>query len=731
MMEHFPEIGDVLDDTYELVGLLGKGGFGAVYRARQLNMDRDVALKLLIAGGPNFKQMVKRFRREVMAIRNLQHPNTVRIYDFRDRSDGVVYYTMEALEGRDLKQELAAHGPFSPRRAMRVIHQVLKSLAEAHSQGVIHRDLKPANIMLVEMHGETDFVKVLDFGIAKMLDDPDASSGAVEQITSTGIMVGTPRYMAPEQIAGEDLGPHTDLYGVGLMAIEMLTGSKVFEGMDRRTIIRTLLSDEPTMVPAPVASSSLGPVIARCVAKDRDERPEDADEILRLIQGVDIASLDDAPLYVSDGKGGWVPRSRHASATRPLHELDEFEEMETVVVSMGSSAEKTEVTPRPQMPEAADEQEQALRSMQKETLRASQKETLRASQKETRDLGPVSTEKPTNKLGKVASNEQTDGDKDLSDRTTRKVPQENLTPPEPTNAPNPPFSAPSAPPVPGSGDVSETDEAVAQSLVTTPRSSGGNAGANKLVWAVMIGAVAVGVMAAAVWLTGDDPAEDEVAGDMVSGQQADEPAQPQQQDRRQDQDEAEDIEVVAAHGDDEQQQQDEQPVHSLEVGVENEEIEAVVYLGDDKLGVVPQTVEWDEGTAEIRLEAQDYEPKTGRLEANGEERKLFELEPVAAQEDDEPREEPVAAERPAEEGRDAQPAPAQQQQPDEPEQADQSQPDEPEAGDDDTGWVDVPTSESEEEEPEEPDEAQQEEPPAQEDEDDDEDDEDESDVPLF
>ncbi|MFU8806442.1 MAG: serine/threonine protein kinase, partial [Bradymonadaceae bacterium] len=147
-MQGLPQPGDVLDGTYEIHSLLGKGGFGAVYLARQINMDRDVALKVLVAAGPKFEEMVKRFRREVMSIRNLTHPNTIRVYDFRDEPDGLLYYTMEALKGMNLKEIVVDSGPISPRRSRQILRQICKSLSEAHSYGIVHRDLKPANIML-------------------------------------------------------------------------------------------------------------------------------------------------------------------------------------------------------------------------------------------------------------------------------------------------------------------------------------------------------------------------------------------------------------------------------------------------------------------------------------------------------------------------------------------------------------------------------------------------------
>lgn len=321
-MNELPKEGDVIDGTYKIESLLGKGGFGAVYLARQMNMGRDVALKLLVASGPKFSEMVKRFRREVMAIRNLTHPNTVRIYDFRDNPDGLLYYTMEALKGWTLKDEIQKRGTLSPRRLKHVWRQVLKSLSEAHSQNIVHRDLKPANIMLVEMHGETDFVKVLDFGIAKLLQDDTGEGEEVEELTSAGILVGTLRYMAPEQIKGEALGPETDLYALGLIAVEMLTGQSVFAGTGRWEVFQAQISDEPIAIPQEVLDCGLGPVIMGCLQKEKSVRFTSADEVLKALEAIDDSSLSENPLFYRQGDK-WVsaalPPALPMVATRPIH----------------------------------------------------------------------------------------------------------------------------------------------------------------------------------------------------------------------------------------------------------------------------------------------------------------------------------------------------------------------------------------------------------------------------
>ncbi|RAL24749.1 hypothetical protein DL240_00630 [Lujinxingia litoralis] len=343
-MMNLPELGDVIDDTYEIRDILGKGGMGAVYLARQINMDRDVAMKILVASGPKFDEMVKRFRREVMAIRNLSHPNTVRIYDFRDDPEGLLYYTMEALKGETLKELMRREGPISPRRVKHVLRQILKSLSEAHSYGIVHRDLKPANIMLVDMHGETDFVKVLDFGIAKVFSENDDD----EELTSAGIVVGTLRYMAPEQIAEKTVGPPTDLYGLGLIAIEMLSGQSVFAGTGQWNLIHQQISDDPVPIPEPILRSAIGPVLRQCVEKPYEARFATADAMLKALDALSDDALDTAPLFVASPSGeGWVPASGGGAAGGAVAVAVDLDDAATMVAASPFTAEGALPAPMP------------------------------------------------------------------------------------------------------------------------------------------------------------------------------------------------------------------------------------------------------------------------------------------------------------------------------------------------------------------------------------------------
>lgn len=300
-MQGMPQIGEVVDEMYEIRKQLGAGGFGAVYLARHLAMDRDVALKMLVAHGPRPEEMIERFKREVMAIRVLSHPNTVRIFDYRDSASGLLYYTMEHLRGETLKDLTKREGPQSPKRVHHICRQVLKSLSEAHSYGIVHRDLKPANIMLVHMHGEVDFVKVLDFGIAKILDQNEGAEDEDDPLTSAGMLVGTLRYMAPEQITGGQLGPHTDLYSMALIMVELLSGQSVFAGTGRWEVFQKQISEDSIELTAEIMRSALGGVLMRALQKRPENRFKSAEEMLKALDAIPSNLLTEQPLSAGDG----------------------------------------------------------------------------------------------------------------------------------------------------------------------------------------------------------------------------------------------------------------------------------------------------------------------------------------------------------------------------------------------------------------------------------------------
>ena len=309
-----PAVGERIADRYELVKEIGRGGFGVVYRAVQVGLNETVAVKILLPHVIDSDDIVGRFQQEVEVAKSLRHPNSIRIIDASQTSQGLPYYVMEFVDGKPLDEIIEAEGPISPARAQRIMLQVLKSLGEAHSKGVVHRDLKPANLMVCDIHGERDFVKVLDFGIAKALTDKGSSS----HMTSTGIVLGTPAYMSPEQAASaRDLDGRSDLYAAGLILSECISGQPVVSGETPYVIAAMHAMPTPLSFQPEVYTSRLWPVIQYATQKQRDSRfrtAEDMAAALGRIHGlsdaVDTARMSHAAGSPSPSLPGMTPIPR-------------------------------------------------------------------------------------------------------------------------------------------------------------------------------------------------------------------------------------------------------------------------------------------------------------------------------------------------------------------------------------------------------------------------------------
>ena len=270
--QHDPLIGKVLADRFEILGRIGEGGTGVVYKAKQITVDRTVAIKVLGAHVSSDPQWVKRFHNEARAAARLDHPNTVRMIDFGETKEGLLFIAMEYLHGRPLSDEISRLGKIPPHRALRIISQACQSLQEAHTQGIIHRDIKPDNVFLVEMKGSGDFVKVLDFSVAKM-DTPDA------QLTRAGTVFGTPAYMSPEQARGVKLSPQSDVYACGIVLYEMLTGKPPFEAALPMEVVMMHLRQKPAPLvgfPEPLVR-----LVMKALEKTPDRRQQSADDLHR------------------------------------------------------------------------------------------------------------------------------------------------------------------------------------------------------------------------------------------------------------------------------------------------------------------------------------------------------------------------------------------------------------------------------------------------------------------
>ena len=256
-----PLVGKILAERFEILERVGDGGTGVVYRAKQLSVDRIIAVKVLGAHVSTDPQWMKRFQNEARAASRLEHPNTVRILDFGQTREGLLFIAMEFLNGRSLRTEIERAGRVQAGRTMQVIAQVCSSLAEAHSQSIIHRDIKPDNVMLVDLKGGGDMVKVLDFSVAK-LDTPDA------QLTRAGVVFGTPQYMSPEQGRGIPLSPQSDLYAVGIVAYEMLMGHPPFSASIPTDVVMMHLRNQPPPL------SGVPPQVAELVMRALDKDPK-------------------------------------------------------------------------------------------------------------------------------------------------------------------------------------------------------------------------------------------------------------------------------------------------------------------------------------------------------------------------------------------------------------------------------------------------------------------------
>lgn len=296
-----PLIGKTVNERFKIVSLIARGGMGKVYRSEQAPLGRVCALKIL---NPNYAgdsdpEFHKRFFLEASIASKLTHPNTVTIFDY-GREDEIYYIAMEYLEGRTLHRAIREEAPFDEERGAHIARQICRALREAHSLGVIHRDLKPANIYLVDHADESDFVKVLDFGLVKSVD------GTSEELTQAGLFMGSPKYMSPEQIRGDRVDARTDIYSLGIVLYEMVTGKVPF---DRTNSVNTLMAhvNEPPpplrqMNPACSVSGVLEDIIFRCIAKNPAERFSSMDDVLAALKKSGAGALTGTMMASSTGQ---------------------------------------------------------------------------------------------------------------------------------------------------------------------------------------------------------------------------------------------------------------------------------------------------------------------------------------------------------------------------------------------------------------------------------------------
>jgi serine/threonine-protein kinase len=284
-----PLIGQVIGGRFHITGVLGEGGMGIVYSGEQQlgTTVRKVAVKTLHAHLSKDTSIMTRFHREVGTVAQLEHPNTIKVYDFGSTADGTLYIAMEFVSGQSLADVILKEGAMPPERVTHIMRQICGALDEAHIKGIIHRDLKPENIVLTNRAGETDFVKVLDFGIAARTESADAQKE--QKLTQQGMVLGTPPYMSPEQFTGKQLDARSDVYSLGVMAYEMATGHLPFDAETPWEWATQHMTANPKPFEVTASGHAIPDVlkkaILRSLSKDRTQRQDSARQFFDELSG--------------------------------------------------------------------------------------------------------------------------------------------------------------------------------------------------------------------------------------------------------------------------------------------------------------------------------------------------------------------------------------------------------------------------------------------------------------
>ncbi len=313
-----PLLGQVLAGRYLIRKKLGEGGMGAVYLASHQLLEKDVALKILHNEFARKADLVERFIQEAKAASRIRHENVIDISDFGTTPDGVVFFAMELLNGHDLHEEVARARiagqllPFS--RTKKIFLQICSALSAAHARGIVHRDLKPENVYLIDFLGEADFVKLLDFGIAKLTEVNDEG----RKLTKTGMLFGTPEYMSPEQARGENVDHRVDIYAMGCILFQLCTNRVPFEAENFMGVLSLHLTEAPPEIPPVVferigAPPALAHVIERALDKNRDNRWQTIDDLANAVREV----CGDAPVDAASRRTGAQTAVRAASVPSP------------------------------------------------------------------------------------------------------------------------------------------------------------------------------------------------------------------------------------------------------------------------------------------------------------------------------------------------------------------------------------------------------------------------------
>jgi serine/threonine-protein kinase len=309
-------VGSIIAERYHVIRKLGEGGMGQVYLAEHVKMGRRSAVKVMHPGMVHDADAISRFNREASNASRINHPNVAGIYDFGETADGLIYLAMEYVEGEPLTALVEAAGPLPAARAAEITRQTGEALAVAHEMGIVHRDLKPDNIMIAKNRDGSDCVKVVDFGIAK------AAGNEAQKVTRTGLVVGTPEYMSPEQLAGDPLDGRSDIYSLGLVAFHMLTGALPFPSETAQESMIMRLTERPRSLGEMKPDTSWPPevqaAIDRALERDAKARFQSASEFGRRLSDAVKAMPESmegtAGTTSMDAAAGAVPATRSSAA---------------------------------------------------------------------------------------------------------------------------------------------------------------------------------------------------------------------------------------------------------------------------------------------------------------------------------------------------------------------------------------------------------------------------------
>ncbi|HWX42932.1 MAG TPA: serine/threonine-protein kinase, partial [Blastocatellia bacterium] len=309
-------VGTLLDDKYRLDEKIGEGGMGTVYRGTHVQMEHTIAVKILHQHLASDHTALERFRREARAAAQIRHPNAVSVTDFGVTKDsGIAYLVMEFLEGNDLRIKINRDKQLDYYEALIIMNQVCAAVYAAHNKGIIHRDLKPDNIWLVQSDKALEMVKVLDFGIAKL----KTSSDKATSLTQHGMIVGTPYYMSPEQCRGEDLDPRSDVYSLGVILYQLLTGRVPFDGESPIAVVLKHNTEKPRPLRAyrPDMPPEIEGVVLRALAKKKEDRQETAIQLAQEFEAaLDASGIQPGPIAATLGEPSYGARALRTEAAR-------------------------------------------------------------------------------------------------------------------------------------------------------------------------------------------------------------------------------------------------------------------------------------------------------------------------------------------------------------------------------------------------------------------------------